>query len=340
MKVVITGATGFVGTNLKDFLKTSHDIASMCVRYEPNQNIAIKGEAIIHLAGKAHDLKNVSQPKEYYEANFELTKQLYDAFLNSEAKVFIFMSSVKAAADRVDGILTEEGVVNSKDLTAKTQGREGLSTALEETEGGNSNSEVSGQILNSKVENAEPKSHYGIAKQMAEQYILSQELPEGKRVYILRPCMIHGPGNKGNLNLLYQLVAKGLPWPLGAFENQRSFLSVENLCFVVQELLENVSIPSGIYNIADDIALSTNELMHLLGESLSKPTKIWSLPQYMIRSFAKVGDVIPSPLNTERLQKLTESYVVDNSKIKKAIGKEFPLDSREGLQITFQSFKK
>ena len=83
-------------------------------------------------------------------------------------------------------------------------------------------------------------------------YILSKEIPKGKRVYILRPCMIHGPGNKGNLNLLYQLVSKGLPWPLGGFQNQRSFLSVENLCFVIKELLENESIPSGVYQVADD----------------------------------------------------------------------------------------
>ena len=73
-----------------------------------------------------------------------------------------------------------------------------------------------------------PKTHYGISKLQAENYILDQKLPEGKRVYILRPCMIHGPGNKGNLNLLYTLVKKGFPWPLGAFENQRSFLSIDN----------------------------------------------------------------------------------------------------------------
>lgn len=297
MKITITGATGFIGTNLIRYLTTSHEVLYMSVRFQSDYELKINSDALVHLAGKAHDLKKVSQPQEYYEANFELAKQVFDAFLISKASVFIFMSTVKAVADSVNGILDE-----------------------------------------SKESN--PKTHYGISKQQAEAYILSQKLPHGKRVYILRPCMIHGPGNKGNLNLLFQLVSKGLPWPLGGFHNQRSFLSVENLCFAIQELVENEAIPSGIYNIADDIALSTNELMHLLGESLGKPTKIWSLPQYMIRSLAKVGDVIPSPLNTERLQKLTESYVVDNSKIKKAIGKEFPLDSREGLQITFQSFKK
>lgn len=339
-RIVITGAAGFVGTNLKAYLKTSHEVFSMSVRFHANQDLKVEGDAFIHLAGKAHDLKKVSQPQDYYDANFELTKQLFDAFLVSEARVFIFMSTVKAVADRVEGVLTEEGVVNSKiqipnskRITAKTQG---LSTGLEVTGGGKSNV----KNPNSKVEPAEPKTHYGIAKQMAEQYILSQELPEGKRVYILRPCMIHGPGNKGNLNLLYQLVAKGLPWPLGAFENQRSFLSIENLCFVIKELLENDGIPSGVYNVADDVSLSTNELIQLLGESLGKSVSIWNWSQNVISSLAKIGDVLPLPLNSERLQKLTESYVVSNQKIVQAIGKPLPKSSANGLRLTFKSFRK
>ena len=336
MKTTITGARGFVGSNLAAYLKTSHEVFSMSVRYKTHQELKLNGDAIVHLAGKAHDLKKVSRPQEYYEANFELTKQLFDVFLLSEARVFIFMSTVKAAADQVEGVLTEEGVLNSKRITAKTQGREGLSIALEGTGGGISNFENP----NSKEEPTEPKTHYGIAKQMAEQYILSQELPEGKRVYILRPCMIHGPGNKGNLNLLYQLVAKGLPWPLGAFENQRSFLSIENLCFVIKELLENEAIPSGVYNVADDASLSTNELIQLLGESLGKSVSIWNWSQNVISSLAKIGDVLPLPLNSERLQKLTESYVVSNQKIVNAIGKTLPISSVDGLRLTFKSFIK
>ncbi|MGG7035215.1 MAG: NAD-dependent epimerase/dehydratase family protein [Flavobacterium sp.] len=296
MKITITGATGFVGQNLQEYLKTSNEVFSMSIRYESNQSFDIKTDAIIHLAGKAHDLKKVSKPSDYYEANFELTKQLFDAFLVSDAKVFIFMSTVKAAADTVDGILSEAEVPN-------------------------------------------PKTHYGIAKQQAEQYILSKSLPENKRVYILRPCMIHGPGNKGNLNLLYKLVAKGLPWPLGAFENKRSFLSVENLCFVIKELLENETIQSGIYQLADDEPLSTNELIQLLGKSLAKKTKIWKINSSLIKFMATVGDKLRLPLNNERLQKLTESYVVSNKKIVDALGKTLPVSSRNGLLKTFESFK-
>ena len=295
-EVVITGASGFVGVNIRNYFKEDFKIISLSVRYIPNQKFDLSGDAIIHLAGKAHDLKNVSTPSDYYKANFELTKQLFDAFLVSDVTTFIFMSTVKAVADEIEGILTEDAIPN-------------------------------------------PKTHYGIAKHQAEDYILSKELPQGKSVYILRPCMIHGPGNKGNLNLLYQLVAKGLPWPLGDFKNQRSFLSIENLCFVIKELLENDRIASGIYNVADDQPLSTNDLIQLLGVSLKKKNRILNIPSSWVKAIARLGDKLYLPLNSERLQKLTENYVVSNHKIIKSIGKPLPITSKEGVLKTFKSFQ-
>lgn len=297
MKVIITGASGFVGVNLQNHLRTSCEVEKLSVRYINNQYFDFTTDAIIHLAGKAHDLKKVSNPQDYYESNFELTKQLFDAFIVSEANIFIFMSTVKAVADKVDGILTEETIPG-------------------------------------------PITHYGIAKLKAEEYILSKELPHGKRVYILRPCMIHGPGNKGNLNLLYQIVSKGLPWPLGAFENQRSFLNIENLCFVIKELLQNEKIPSGVYQVADDNSLSTNKLIKLLGASLGKKNQIWNINPSFIKSVARVGDHLQLPLNSERLEKLTENYVVSNKKIVDALGKSLPTSAEVGLMKTFESFKK
>lgn len=296
MKVTITGATGFVGSNLQKYLKQDYAIKPLSTRYISGQIFSLDGDAVIHLAGKAHDLKKVSKPSDYYESNYELSKQLFDAFLQSEAQVFIFMSTVKAVADEVKGVLTEETIPN-------------------------------------------PKTHYGIAKHMAEEYILSQTLPDGKRVYILRPCMIHGPGNKGNLNLLYQLVAKGLPWPLGAFENKRSFLSIENLCFVIKELLENEKIPSGVYQVADDKSISTNELIKLLSTSLGKKATILNINAFFIKKLAGVGDLLHLPLNSERLQKLTESYIVSNEKIIKAMEKPLPIATEIGLMKTFESFR-
>lgn len=182
---------------------------------------------------------------------------------------------------------------------------------------------------------------YGQSKLDAETYLLNQELPIGKRLFIIRPCMIHGPGNKGNLNLLYKVVEKGIPWPLAAFENQRSFLSIDNLSFILLEMLRNKDVKSGIYNFADDEPISTNQLIKIIGNASGRKSKLWNISCNLITGIAKVGDIIKLPLNSERLKKLTESYMVSNQKIKTALGiNNLPLSAEEGLIKTIQSFKK
>ncbi len=289
--VFITGSSGFVGSNLIEYLRSFF----VFVKYEKELPIEINQDIVIHFAGKAHDLKKASNPDEYYQVNTELTKKVLDAFLASKAKVFITISSVKAVADEVDGILTEVAIPN-------------------------------------------PITHYGKSKLLGEQYILSKEIPIGKRVYILRPCMIHGPGNKGNLNLLYNIVSKGFPWPLGQFSNSRSYLSIENLCFIIKEFIEREDIPSGVYNVADDLPLSTNDVIQLIAKSRGENTRIWNLSKSFITALARMGDFLKLPLNSERLLKLTESYVVSNEKIKTTIGKPLPVSSKDGLLRTFKSF--
>ena len=161
-----------------------------------------------------------------------------------------------------------------------------------------------------------------------------------KKVYILRPCMIHGPGNKGNLNLLYKLSQKGLPWPLGAFENKRSFCSIDNITYIIQQLIER-DIEPGVYNVADDENLSTNELIRLMALSQDKKARIWNIPAGPVKAIARLGDFLHLPLNSERLKKLTESYVVSNDKIKKALGIEkMPVTEEEGFRRTFESFSE
>jgi nucleoside-diphosphate-sugar epimerase len=292
MLIFITGSSGFVGSSvLNEFTVEGIFAHKKGALFEIGSCLVV-----LHLAGKAHDLKKTSNPDEYYQFNTELTKKVFDSFLDSDAKVFITLSSVKAVADDVRGELNEEHVPN-------------------------------------------PITHYGKSKLLAEQYILSKVIPEGKRVYILRPCMIHGPGNKGNLNLLYKLVSKGIPWPLGAFENQRSFCSIDNLMFIFKELIEREDIPSGVYNIADDAPLSTNEVISILAESQNRKPRIWNISKSLTEHAAKIGNIFKLPLNEERLQKLTDSYVVSNKKLMSAIGKPLPVSSREGLLKTFQSFQ-
>lgn len=301
---IVTGNKGFVGGNLSLYL-INQDKFCVGVSRNPTkeelsyQTLSLedlnKAKSFIHLAGKAHDLKKTSEDSEYFEVNTELTKTLFDQFIESECEIFIYMSSVKAAADVVDGVLKE-------DVTPK------------------------------------PVTVYGKSKLAAENYILSKEIPEGKRVYILRPCMIHGPNNKGNLNLLYSFVSKGIPYPFGKYENKRSFVSVENLCFIINELIDNKYIKSGIYNIADDMPLSTVNLVEIIGKVVCKRARILKTPKFLVNTLAKLGDILPLPINSERLQKLTENYVVSNEKIKNQIGKELPLSAEKGIEKTIASF--
>jgi NAD dependent epimerase/dehydratase family enzyme len=150
--------------------------------------------------------------------------------------------------------------------------------------------------------------------------------------------MIHGPNNKGNLNLLYNFVSKGIPYPFGKYVNKRSFVSVDNLCFIINELIDNSKIESGIYNIADDISLSTIDLVQLMSEVLCKPTRILKVPKFIIRFIAKVGDFLPLPINSERLLKLTENYEVSNLKIKKQFKKNYLYLQRRELKKQLISF--
>ncbi|MBD1423768.1 NAD-dependent epimerase/dehydratase family protein [Sphingobacterium chuzhouense] len=299
MQIIITGASGFVGQNLQQYLrKRQYNVKKISLRNENWQNhLELDATAIVHLAGKAHDTANTSADEEYFHVNRDLTITLFKSFLESNIRDFFYFSSVKAVADTVEGVLEED-----------VQGK--------------------------------PYTPYGKSKLEAEQYLLDQTLPEGKRLFIIRPCMIHGPGNKGNLNLLYKVVEKGIPWPLAAFHNQRSFLSIDNLSYLLEQMLVHTGLPSGVYNFADDEALSTNELVSLISETLDKKPKLWHIPAGLIRGTVKIGDVLPLPLNSERLKKLTESYVVSNVKIKQALGIEkLPLTAKEGLEKTIRSFR-
>ncbi|AZI66579.1 NAD-dependent epimerase/dehydratase family protein [Kaistella daneshvariae] len=297
MKITITGASGFVGKNVSQYLE-AHQYYVETLSLRNSWKLNKTSNAVIHLAGKAHDIEKVSDHDEYFKINRDLTIQLFNEFLKSSTKDFFYFSSVKAAADSVEGFLDENFAAN-------------------------------------------PATPYGKSKLEAENYLLSQKLPEGKRVFIIRPCMIHGPGNKGNLNLLYNVVNKGIPWPLAAFENHRSFLSIDNLNFLILKMLQNADIPSGIYNFADDQNLSTTEVVKIIGDTSGRSVKLWKINASLIKNLAKIGDIFSLPLNSERLGKLTENYIVSNQKIKNALQIDrLPVTAEQGLRKTIKSFQK
>ncbi|MCC5931466.1 MAG: NAD-dependent epimerase/dehydratase family protein [Cyclobacteriaceae bacterium] len=314
MKVLITGFTGFVGRYLTSYLNTDPQmhLTGMTRNLKLTdsgfkakaEQVLTKAEVIkhfeydtiIHLAGKAHDLKINDDEREYFRANEKLTIELFDAFIKSpSAKKFIFISTVSVFEKGSEKPYTESDKPN-------------------------------------------PSTPYGISKLNAENYIREQTLPPGKTYYILRPSIIYGPGNKGNLVLLYRFLKKGIPYPLGSYENQRSFLSVENLSYILQKLCYT-KVSSGIYHIADNEVLSTLDVIRIIDEAVEQKIRVLRITPGVIKLLAQFGDYLPIPFDTEKLEKLTQSFVISNQKLKNALKTDLPVNTFDGLNEMFISLE-
>jgi nucleoside-diphosphate-sugar epimerase len=312
-KVLITGITGFLGKSLvghfhgrEHVVLYGHSRVAAKAKADFHENgVEILSEissqmlnkhnidVIIHLAGIAHDLTGKYHEEDYRKVNLDLTKVLYDQFLESEVSTFVFISSIKAVVGHSDQVIDEDF-------------------------------------------QPAPEGAYGESKLLAEQYLRQNEQP-GKLTYILRPCMVHGPGNKGNLNLLYKFVKKGIPFPFGAFHNKRSFLSVENFCVVIESIVSGV-MKQGTYHLADSESLSTNELVELIGRGIGKKVVILHIPKVLIFAIAILGTWLHLPFSKGNIEKLTENMVVSNKKLLLNLERSLPVSARQGLLKTIKSF--
>lgn len=295
----IFGSSGFIGKNLVQSLANTCKIDQVSLRENNWQDKLEKSEVLINLIGKAHDHKGTAKEHDFYFANVELAKQVFEAFIKSEAKLLIHISSL---------------------------------AALEEIEAFNPLKED---------DKTNPQSWYGKSKRAGEEWLLNQTLPEGKKLIILRPPMVHGPGDKGNLGLLYKLISKGIPYPLASFNNQRSFISIDNFNYFIQEIIKGQDkLASGIYHISDDEPIATNTIISIIKVVENKNVLNLNLPKSLVRLMAKIGDVVPIPLNSIRLKKMTSDLILSNQKIKVALGiNKLPLTAEEGIQKTIKSFK-
>lgn len=310
-KTLITGISGFIGSNLKDYLKNQSSVRingssrnrekidhlkSEISNVYSNKEIFEKRlsfDSYVHLSGKVYDIRDRKNEREYFEVNYEMTSKLFDYFVEDpEARNFIFLSTIHVLTENPKVVLDESYV-------------------------------------------PKPFTPYGKSKFKAEKYI-QENCPADKNYYILRPSMIHGPGNKGNLNLLYKLVSLGIPYPVGAYNNKRSFVSIENLCFIISEIIQR-DIESGLYHVADDEPTYTHDLVKLIARSTGKRGKIWNINPTLLKTIAKIGNIIPFFINEHRLNKLTGDFIVSNKKIKKALEKPLPVSADEGLRRTLNS---
>lgn len=311
-KVVITGVRGFVGQNLKKYLSKNTDF-----------ELTGASRDVSSLKAQKNGLTSVCSYDDIYEGNHS-----FNAYVHLAGKVIglenkgedseyfkVNFEQTKRIFDRFleDPLATKFIFVSTIHVLTE---------------------KPIGIIDESYV--PKPFTPYGKSKYLAENYI-SQKSNDQKKSYILRPSMIHGPGNKGNLNLLYGLIKKGLPYPFGKINNKRSFVSIDNFSFIVRELLLKAITP-GLYHIADDDPTYTHDLIHLIAEEIGTKPRIINMNLGLLKVVAKIGNYLPIPLNEHRLQKLTEDFIVSNKKIKKEIGGELPVKSEEGIKKTIKSF--
>lgn len=295
MNIKILGSSGFIGKHLLKSLDQSVGVSLREVNWVDKLQDA---DIIINLIGKAHDHQGLAKEEDYYYSNFELVKEIFNQFLNSDASLFIHISSIAAIEEIESQIpLTEDSTYN-------------------------------------------PISVYGISKMEAEKWLIAQKIPAGKKVIILRPPMVHGPFDKGNLGLLYKFVDRGIPYPLTKYKNERTFIYIGNFIYYIQQIIKNFNIlPSGIYHVSDSESISTIQILEIMEIITNKKIIKIAVPKFIINLFSSIGDIIPLPINSKRLKKLTSTLIVSNSKLNRILGLDtLPYSAKDGLINTIMSF--
>ena len=287
-EIFITGSTGFIGNY---FVQEYSHVYSF-KKHLRNTEINIEEQIVCHFAGQKPSKSNELDIEKFNLSNYIFTKQVFDKFLESKAKTFIFLSSIKAVVEESSIPVTEETKPN-------------------------------------------PMSYYGKSKLDAESYILNNSI-EGRNIYILRPTMVHGIGQNGTFHHLFNYTSRRLPWILGCIYNKRSYCSLDNLIYSINELISRQDIPSGIYNVTDDEAISLYELIRIINQSTKRRTIFIGINKRFLVWLIKVSSKFLNPQIEKNFKKINTELIVNNHKLKNSIG-DLPIKAKEGLLITFNS---
>ncbi len=312
-KVLITGATGFVGSVLMAELKKNSNVNVFSAVRKVNTSIdddaivvgdidgstdysaAINGvDVVIHCAARAHIMSDESTEPlvEYRRVNLEGTLNLAKQAIKAGVKRFVFVSSIK---------------VNGEHSLLGKPFRYG-------------------DISN-------PLDDYGVSKSEAELQLIELSNATGLEVVIIRPTLVYGPGVKANFASLMNLVSKGIPLPFGCItHNKRSLVSVNNLVDLIITCIDHPKAANQVFLVSDDHDVSTSEMVHEMAKALDKPSMQLPIP---IWCYKLAGKLFNKP---DVVDRLTGSLQVDISHTKQTLGWKPPQTLQEGFKQTAQAF--
>ncbi len=305
--VLVTGATGFIGSKLLEHLlkinkysitcslREEGNLSAECGRYftevrqDSDWSGAIhEGQIIIHLAARAHVVKEHSKNplSEFRKVNVDGTLELARQAAAGGAKRFIFLSSI---------------------------GVNGNSTSRPFTES----------------DEAAPKSDYAQSKLEAEVGLWEIQRETGMEVVIIRPPLVYGPDAPGNFKAMVKWVERGVPLPLASIDNRRSLIALDNLVDFIHICMEHSAAANQLFLVADNEVISTTELLSEVAQAIGRPARLFPLPKVVLRRMAE-------SLGKQKVaEQLLSSLVIDNSKAVQKLDWQPPLTTYNGLKACF-----
>jgi len=295
MKVLVTGANGFVGNALVTQLLADNLVVIGVVRSkdsilpdgagrflildildEIHWNSMLEGvTVVIHTAARVHVMDDsVADPLvEFRKVNVDATLNLARQAADAGVKRFIFISSVK-----VNGEITHLGQPFQPN------------------------------------DNYIPTDSYGLSKYEAEQGLLALSKETGMEVVIIRPPLVYGPGVRANFASMMKWVNKGVPLPLGTIKNQRSLVALDNLVSFIIHCIDHPQAANEVFLISDGEDVSTTELLQKVAKAFGKQARLVPVPVSWMSFAARLigkGDMT---------NRLFGSLQVDSSKARNLLG--------------------
>lgn len=296
MKLLFTGASGFLGQNVKPIIEKQYEVKTLGLAGDDivaniahdMPNISETFDVVFHAAGKAHIVpKTAEEKKSFFDVNCQGTVNLCKALEKGHLpKAFIFVSTVA-----VYGVEFGENISETHPLKGETP--------------------------------------YALSKIQAEQYLTDWCAKKNIKLGIIRPSLIAGPNAPGNLGAMVNGIKTGKYLSIGKGAARKSVLMVQDIANLIPLLIEK----GGVYNVCDDTQPSFRELETIITKQLGKK-QAKSIPYFMAKSMALVGDLLGSkaPINSLKLKKITESLTFSNEKAKNELGWQ-PLNVLEHYKV-------